>query len=187
MHKNLANQSLARVRHTFKVRELDHLAGLQLGSPTRSVYAWHPRIVQLRVAAALHATKPTSTLADDYESAAANHRERGVGTSRRSGRQSNVRVGRQLSGGEAVELAVAGRPTAAARGLGLAASKVPLSSAKTSAEPPASGGPNGQAPFGSAHGVRSAGPRREVVSACSRTHDAHGHAEPPDAVAASRR
>ena len=110
MHKNLANQSLARVRHTFKVRELDHLAGLQLGSPTRSVYAWHPRIVQLRVAAALHATKPTSTLADDYESAAANHRERGVGTSRRSGRQSNVRVGRQLSGGEAVELAVAGRP-----------------------------------------------------------------------------
>jgi len=33
-----------------------------------------------------------------------------VGTSRRCGRQSNLLVGRQLSGGEAVELAVAGRP-----------------------------------------------------------------------------
>jgi len=105
MHKSPANQALARVRRTFKVRELDHFAGLQLGSPTRSVYAWHPRIVQLRVASALHATKHISTLADDYEAAAANNREGGGGHFRRC-------VGCQLFGGEAVELAVAGRPTA---------------------------------------------------------------------------
>jgi len=79
MHKSPANQALARVRRTFKVRGFHHLAGLQLGSPTRSVYAWHPQIVQHRAALALHATKHISTLAHDDETAGANHRERGGG------------------------------------------------------------------------------------------------------------